>query len=280
MRAFFAVTLLLLGVGLQAHATQVPQAQEFPFELRDGLIWVEVEATASATKLNFLLDSGAEVSVLDLGTVHRLGLGHGRPVLVQGVGARGRGYWPENLSAVAGNVSLPRSYLAADLSQLSGACSHPVDGLIGADFFSGRTVQIDFAARKIRLLDSSPHIVNGETIPLKHHHGSFLVPIRVNHGPAQWVRVDTGCASSLQWVTGSTWRFGVARQRAVALAPVSIETTPTTVQLGATSFLEVPTGLHQQPIFPGESGLLGLGLLSRFKSVTIDTEGGRIALVP
>jgi len=40
----------------------------------------------------------------------------------------------------------------------------------------------------------------------------------------------------------------------------------------------VPTGLHQKEIFPGEAGLLGNGLLSRYRSVIIDWKSRRLFL--
>jgi hypothetical protein len=52
------------------------------------------------------------------------------------------------------------------------------------------------------------------------------------------------------------------------------------VDLGNQHFPSVPTGLHSTPIFTGEFGLLGNGLLSRFSKVTIDAKSGRLFLEP
>jgi hypothetical protein len=40
----------------------------------------------------------------------------------------------------------------------------------------------------------------------------------------------------------------------------------------------VPTGLHRDAIFDGEVGLPGNGLLSRFKTVTLDATSARLIL--
>src|SRR5262245_11300981 len=82
--------------------------QEFPFQLRDGLIWAEVRTAESSAPLCFLLDSGAGVSVIDLRTAASLGLPMGKPVRVQGVGCTTQGSWPLHLSPSAGEVALPR----------------------------------------------------------------------------------------------------------------------------------------------------------------------------
>ena len=51
----------------------------------------------------------------------------------------------------------------------------------------------------------------------------------------------------------------------------------TDVLLGSEHFSPVKTGVHQQPIFSGEAGLLGNGLLSQFR-VTVDAGKSRLLL--
>jgi hypothetical protein len=46
------------------------------------------------------------------------------------------------------------------------------------------------------------------------------------------------------------------------------------VKLGHIEFSSLPTNLHERAIFPGEAGLLGNGVLSRFERVTIDAQAG------
>ena len=101
------------------------------------------------------------------------------------------------------------------------------------------------------------------------------LPISVDEHKRQWVRLDTGCATALQWVTSDV-PDQCTQQMAIGLAELSIPQTKTTVGLGENRFVNVPTGLHETAIFPGEAGLLGNGLLSRFASITIDTKAGRV----
>ena len=51
----------------------------------------------------------------------------------------------------------------------------------------------------------------------------------------------------------------------------------TDVLLGSERLPSVKTGVHQQPIFSGEAGLLGNGLLSQFR-VTVDAGKSRLLL--
>jgi predicted aspartyl protease len=251
---------------------------ELPIKFHEGLLWLEVTVPQSSQPLHFLLDSGASASVLNLSTAKRLGVKLGQRVDVRGVGSRTDGFWPQRLEAMAGTVSLPKEYLAVDLAELSRACDCGVDGLLGADFFRERVVQIDFVASKIRLLPSSDAAGDASVVDLKRSRMALLAAVRVNDGRPQWMRVDTGCTSALQWVMTGARRPDINRAVSIALTEVNIPTASTTVTLGAMKFDSIPTRLHPRPIFSDESGLLGNGLLCQFERVTIDAKHGRLIL--
>jgi hypothetical protein len=105
-----------------------------------------------------------------------------------------------------------------------------------------------------------------------------LVPVEVNHLGNQWMRLDTGCAAALHWVTSSAGGPDIDSQPAIALTSLRVPMSRTTVRLGEDSFESVSTGLHSERIFPGEAGLLGTGLLSKFRTVTVDAAAGRLLL--
>ena len=273
------LSMLILGAALcQAPAATEAAVKEFPFEFRDGLIWLQVHFRESAVPQNFLLDSGAGLSVINLPALLRMRSLSGRRTLVHGVGATTTGYWPQRLSARDDSLPLPACFLAVDLSELGRACGRGVDGLVGADFFDGHVVQIDFAARKLRLLPSSEGLTNRTTLPLEIHGRALEVPIRVNDGPRQWVRLDTGCAAALHWVTTQVRPQDCKPTFSVALTTVAVNMTHTCVQLAGLTFDGVPTGIHKRPLFEGEAGLLGNELLSRFTSVIIDAKAKRVIL--
>lgn len=253
---------------------------EFPFQFREGLLWVEVKVSLCDKPLNFLLDTGASASVVNLSTARRLGLQLGAPVKVTGVGTSLTGFWPARLSAKANQIELPGKFLALDLSKLSGACSNSVDGLIGADFFCDRVVQIDYRGQKLRIFDAMPSSISrgAEAISLETRRCGMRVMASVNGHQGQWMRLDTGCATGLQWVTTYVPSRNCTSKLAVGLTQLSIPQTKTNVKLGNQGLDGVETGLHRQAIFPGECGLLGNGLLARFGTVTIDTKSGRLYL--
>jgi hypothetical protein len=262
------------GTNLLTHSTQ------FPFEYSDDFIWVEVRVRESSVPLRFLLDSGAGASVVNLPTLARIGKLEGRRIQVKGVGTTTSGYWPEHLTGADDTLPLPKNFVAVDLSELGRKCQQRIDGLLGADFFAGRCVQIDFASRCIRLL-SAPATEAGQIeLPLRQRGGALRVPISVNYGPSQWVRLDTGCAAALHWVSTTISLEECRPHVSVALAAVGFPETEASIELGSLHFDSVAVGVHKTQIFPGEAGLLGNGLLSRFESVTIDTRAGRVVLTP
>lgn len=268
---------LLLGARLLNAESATEATREFPIKFSEGLLWLEVKVPQSSKPLNFLVDCGASESVLNLSTARRLGLKLGGAVSVSGVGTTMKGYWPVRLSSAKANqIELPDEYLALDLSKLSGACSNAVDGLLGADFFRDRVVQIDYAAQKLRVLDSAPTSGSAISIPLEFRQCGLRVPVSINGHKQQWMRLDTGCATALQWVTTDVPAEKCSSKPAVGLATISIPQTVTDICIGNQLVENVPTGLHRSAIFSGESGLLGNGLLSRFGVITIDAKSGRV----
>ena len=277
MRFWLCVILVLVGRLLQAETGTSP-ASELPIQFREGLLWAEVSVPQSKEPLHFLVDSGASASVVNLSTAKRLGLKLGPKVKVTAVVTTLTGHWPVKMSAKAGQMQLPNELLALDLGKLSGACSRSVDGLIGADFFRDRVVEIDYIAQKLRVLAASPVADATNAVPLETRPCGFRVAVSVNGGKCQWVRVDTGCATAFQWVTSKERADRCTSKLAVGLAELSIPQTMTGLRIGNHQIDTVPTGLHSKAIFPGESGLLGNGLLAQFGVVIIDAKSGRLFL--
>jgi hypothetical protein len=273
MRFFCGVFWFCFVVFGGVQAALPSLATAIPFEYREGLLWVQVQVPQSTRPLNFLFDTGADVSVINAGTAKALRLKTGNRISVQGVHATMTGHWPARLTAKA-------EYLALDLSKLARSCGRPLDGLLGADFVRGRMVQIDFASHQIRFPDEVSPAASDTVVPLELRRNSLCVSIGVNDAKNQWVRLDTGCATALQWVTTDKKMSSKSEKTAIGLAKLNIPQTATTVFLGGQRFDQVPTGIHRNSIFPGETGLLGNDLLSRFKTVTIDTKSARLILGP
>jgi hypothetical protein len=271
-------TLFILLFALALVSAAIAATTEIPFEYREGLLWVKARADRSREPVNLLLDSGAGVSVLNLTAAERLGFKTGRRIQVCGVGTTLSGYSIKPVALTAEGVQLPGPTLAVDLEKLSSSCAKPVDGLLGADFFRGRIVQMDFDAGRLRILSSTLAARDADSVPLQLRPCGIRVPVTINGLKSQWVRLDTGCATALQWVTSSVRFEDCNRKPAIGLADISIPQAETTVQVGSHQFSGVPTGLHEKPMFQGEAGLLGNGLLARFSKITIDAQSRLLIL--
>ena len=270
-RQFFTLAAVLLGL------SHTPAATPIPCRYRDGLIWLKVVVAGKSEPLNFLLDSGAGASVLDLAAARRLGLRLGARQTVQGVEGRSAAFRIDGLAADVVGIPIPRSMLALDLRPVSEDCGERIDGLLGMDFFRERIVQIDYAAQKIRLLSRSELPATGaQILPLARRNDALCVAVAVDGNAPEWVRFDTGCSAAFEWVVSDA-----KRQRlnftSIAAAAGSPRFIHLPITLGTECCANVTTGLHDHAMFAGESGLLGNGLLARFV-VTVDAARSRLLL--
>jgi len=253
------------------HATAQPGPQVAQIAVHDGLVWAEVDARGHT--LHFVLDTGAASSCVNLATARRLGLQLGKPLDVQGVDGRTTGYECTGFNATVGGMRLPQTVIAVDLSGPSRACSQRIDGLIGADFFQGKVVRIDY---RRKLLSREATVRGKPAMRLRFADGAICVQVAVNGGGKRWTRLDTGCTDALDWCDGSCCG-AKGTGKTVALAAWMGSVRPADVTVGTAELKCVPVTLRRRAIFSGEAGLLGNGVLSRY-TVTIDGIGKRLVL--
>jgi hypothetical protein len=241
------------------------------------MLWLKVAVAGSPEPLDFLLDSGAAATVLNIASAQRAGIRLGRRESVLGVDGSATAYRVEDVTATATGIPVPASMLAVDLSAVARKCGHRIDGLLGADFFRDRIVQIDYAAGRLRVLDRGEfRLQAGESLPLARRNGALCIRVGVNGSAPAWMRVDTGCSTNLEWIAGGS-RVNASSSTSVGLSSGSARRVSADVQLGQHRLAGVPAGIHSREFFPGEAGLLGNGILSRFV-VTIDAAKGQLLL--
>jgi hypothetical protein len=268
--AFILVSQLLLPGSGQSEALR-----EIPFQYHDGLIWLKVAIAGKKEPLNFILDSGATASAIDLQTARAARVVLGRQQPVEGVNGQDIAYRIDDLKATLMGFALPKSALATDLSRVSQSCDRQVDGIVGINFFRNRIVRIDFRAGKIWLLNKCEiGTANCDMLPIKTYNGVFCVPVSIAGNPVQWMRLDTGCDSALEWVVKATQKKAVG-EPSIGVSGSSVHYVRTSAHLGKYCFSDIPAGIHTKQLFPGEDGLLGNGLLSKF-CVTIDERNSRV----
>ena len=152
------------------------------------MIWLKVTVAGKSEPLNFLLDSGAGSSVLDLSTARRLGLKLGDRQTVLGVHTCCLAYRVKGFEARTAGIPLSSSPLAVDLSGASRGCSQHIDGLIGADFFREHIVCIDYATQTIRLLQREEmHLIGATILPLARRNDTLCAQVSVNGNALEWL---------------------------------------------------------------------------------------------
>ncbi|MGC3989639.1 MAG: retropepsin-like aspartic protease [Chthoniobacteraceae bacterium] len=240
---------------------------EMPFRFQQGLVCIEVQSGGQA--LHFLLDSGAGRSVLNLSTAQALGLKLTAAGSVQGVNGLAPSYTAKGFSATLAGVALPPTLLAMNLDAAGRVPGQRIDGLLGADFLRNQITQIDYRRETVAFLTrAEAGRVSGAALPLVRHNDAWCLRMRVLGNRPSLLRLDTGCSSALEWSCGRSF-LQKSSKATVALKTGSTQTQCLPVQIGSLQIPQVSAGLHAQPFFAGESGLIGNGLLSRFV-VTID----------
>src|SRR5665213_1456102 len=104
MRLFCSALLFCFVTFGGVQAASPSSTATIPFEYSEGFLWVQIEVPQSIRPLNFLFDTGAEISVINADTAATLGLSAGKKIQAQGVEAITTGHWPVKLAAKVGNV--------------------------------------------------------------------------------------------------------------------------------------------------------------------------------
>lgn len=222
--------------------------------------------------MNFILDSGAGVSVLSKSTARELGLTLTKGELIRTVGGTENAHRAEtvhfNLGAPSGGLRFSADPLVVDLTSESRTLGTLIDGLIGADFFAGRSIKIDFKRSRLHVSPVGKPGPSATRLPLLRGRDGMFVGLSAGDASLPRVRLDTGCNRSLCWSppTGSSLRGSRAGK-----------SVKTDLNFGSLVISDVPTDLYRRPIFAGEDGLLGTALLSRFETVWIDSINHRIS---
>ncbi len=236
------IFLCLFGWSFTARAACiVTPLAVVPLTPAGGVLVLPVMVNGIAAR--FLLDTGAERSVVTRAAVQRLDLALDEWVAttMRGVGGveRNRNADPRSISL--GGVPLQRHTLARDSSLTVATLpaiesAHPIDGLLGRDFLSRFDLALDMPALTLRLYDvrdcggnflpwKVPYVALPVESPMAN---ALVVQVRLD-GVALRALLDTGASSSLIAAPGMG-RLGLTadpspRQRASGLGPHSLAVT-------------------------------------------------------
>ncbi|MBI1398814.1 pepsin/retropepsin-like aspartic protease family protein [Hyphomonas sp.] len=140
-----------------------------------------IAAEINGEPIEALLDSGAEMTLLDSAAAVRLGLMTGGTAEARGTGAASEEVtFAEGLHTRAGGVELENQTAAVlDLSELSSRLiGKPVSAVLGREIFDAARFYLDIDAAVFRITDKTS-LVRAVRVPLSDANGIKQVPVRI-----------------------------------------------------------------------------------------------------
>ncbi|HEY0314432.1 MAG TPA: retropepsin-like aspartic protease [Allosphingosinicella sp.] len=189
-RALLALPVLLFVAASSA------MAAETRIELFRNRLFIPV--SVNGTRVTALLDSAAEMSVIDDTLARRLRLRLGSDQAVNGSGGAEKGRFAHGVSLSAAGLRLPHmTAVVLDLRDLSQRLvGRPVTLILGREIFDSARLRIDLARGTIAAV---PRTVQpgGERYTLVTAHGVENFPVSVEGGPPVRAEFDLGNGSEV-----------------------------------------------------------------------------------
>ncbi|HEX8301571.1 retropepsin-like aspartic protease [Sphingomonas sp.] len=259
--------------------------------------WVPFELTAY-NQIRFTMQAGGRdaTAILDTGISHTviarpfasvLGLkrqGSGRASAIGGTIAM---RWAAAPQLVVGGLS--RSGGRVAVAEMPARPGQSADIYVGADLLGCCALDIDYAARRFRILPSGRMPFTGDRAPLSRMRGSgvFVTELTIGGHRLRPVLVDTGDGS---WLTLTREAWAAARPPAARVtttlgygaggALISEAAILPSVMLGNSAGVEAEVRIEAANGFSagtGTAGRIGSGLLMRYR-VLLDPRAGRMML--
>lgn len=135
-----------------------------PIEVWSNHIYVKV--CMSDRELEFILDTGAGATSLDLNTAKQLGVSLGQTFSVGGAGpGRVAGARVNVATVTLAGTSIAQSVATAiDLSSIPAREGHRMDGILGGDFIGRHVLALDYARSELRVYDRDAFNYDGSGV--------------------------------------------------------------------------------------------------------------------
>ncbi len=300
--------MLTAGLGVWAAAPAAALARavapdEAPIDIATGFdprlrmigkAWVEDSGPRP-----FVVDTGATHSVIARELAEELGLQPGEPVDLHGIAGVERVDTARVSRFAVGGIVTRDIEMPVLAGRRLGA-----DGLIGLNALGGRTVEMDFRRRRLRLYRSRPRPYQGSRLTRDSNRPGAIVPARYRNGQLTLVTARAGGApvtavldSGSQATVGNSALKRLARTRKLSLtqeelrAPIFSVTSQTaygefavlrSLSMGEHALVNLPvifSDLHAFRIWGLEDTpavLIGADTLALFTSITFDFGRGEV----
>lgn len=298
-RLFRCIGVLLLlaaaPAGREGVATLAADAEQrwVPFDLTPGN-QIRFALTLDGRPLTAILDTGVSYSVLARAAADPARVesdGQATAIGGAGNGMVAIGWLPTRTLTIGGLTRTGGGVTVADLPALATGSAKAVEMLIGRDAIGGQAIDIDYVAKRFRLLPSGRLPFVGALTPLsisaaRHVYESTL---RIGRNRVAPVIVDTGDGSALTLSAAAARRAGLSRLRSTTTVSFGLagETVSTlailpAITIGEQTIRDVETRIEPAGGFSetiGVAGRIGSGLLQNYR-VLLDPAAGRMVLKP
>ncbi len=269
------------------------EARWVPFDLTPGN-QIRFAMDVGGSRAMAILDTGVSTSVASRLFATRVGLKLEPPrgERAEAIGGAVPLGWTRVDRLAMGGLTQARARLAVvDLSAVATGSTAPVDLLIGSDLLACCAIDIDYAARRFRLLPSGRMPFSGPRAPLVRlpRSGVFSTAATIAGRQVRPLIVDTGDGAALT-LSRTGWTGLRARPAAITSAVAfglggAIETDMAVlpaVRFGTLGPVAIETRIEPKGGFSdqtGTAGRLGNGLFQRYR-VLMDARAGHMILSP
>jgi predicted aspartyl protease len=234
-----------------------------------------IPARINGVETEAVLDSAAEVTVLDDEFAARAGVGEGETVTARGSGAgKAKAQLVEGVRVETLGVTLPNVTAAVmDLDDVGARLfGHRLDAIVGRELFDARRLAIDIERGTIRTLPASAK-PKGVRLTLRTFHGNETVPVSIEGKAPIRAEFDLGNGSDMLIGKAYAARAGLLdREHAhqegggIGGAVKRRVVTLKQVRIAGVTFRNVRAAIDEQP--NAADANVGVKLLRRFRIVT------------
>lgn len=265
------------------------ESQWVPFELTPGN-QIRFAMTVDGRAATAILDTGFSMSVISRRWASAAGLRIGSGGEGIGVGGSVAMGQVNGRTLVIGGLTKTGGRLGVlDLPVSATGSATTIDAVIGSDLLRHYALDIDFAARRFRLLPSGRLPFAGQSAPLSlsGRDQLYISEMRVNGTRLRPMIVDTGDGATIA-VSAEAWQaLGVGRPATTTTVSYSVAgavqsdlAVLTEIAVGDSTLRQAETLIESGGGFSsrmGASGRIGIGFLQRFR-VLLDPRAGRMVL--
>lgn len=251
-----------------------------------------IPVTIQGQTVDAMLDSGAEVTVVDRAFAEKIGLVGQGGVTAIGTGGSETVSIAPGFDVRLGGAELKGVTVAVmDLSPITQALGRPVPVLLGKEMMNQAITDIDFAARRIRLVAPDAFAPPPGTIelPLTPVNGLRALPVVIEDGPTVMAMFDLGNGTPIALFPGYAAEARLTEGRRVSAvmaggvggAAPAVLFNLNSLSIGGHVFESVPATVRGEGVWAREDAAanVGMPILSRFR-LMIDFGGDRLFLLP